>query len=200
MPGTELRIVDEHGNALPERVVGEVRIRSAYMFSGYYRQPELTARAICDGWFCSGDLGYLADGQLYITGRKTDLIIVGGRNIHPEDLEQVADKVPGLRPGRSVAFGVPDVLLGSERIVMVCEIAPDCDAEQQLAIERQLRRQVTHEIGVTIGEVRLVPRGWISKTSSGKTARPVNRQKFLEQYGREQRGDSKGSVPTPPRT
>ena len=200
MPGTELRIVDDRGHALPERAVGEVRIRSAYMFSGYYRQPELTAQAICDGWFCSGDLGYLADGQLYITGRKTDLIIVGGRNIHPEDLEQVADKVPGLRPGRSVAFGVPDALLGSERIVIVCEIAPDCDAEQQLAVERQLRRDVTHEVGVTIGEVRLVPRGWISKTSSGKTARPVNRRKFLELYGQEQGGDLNGSAPMPPRT
>ncbi|MGD9763854.1 MAG: AMP-binding protein [Candidatus Binatia bacterium] len=199
MPGTELRIADERGNALPERAVGEVMVRSAYMFRGYYRQPELTAQAIRDGWFCSGDLGYLADGQLYITGRKKDLIIVGGRNVHPEDLEQIADKTPGLRPGRSVAFGIPDALLGSERIVVVCEVAADCDAEQQLAIERQLRRNVTREIGVTLGEVRFVPRGWISKTSSGKTARPVNRRRFLEQYGRAHAGDA-NRAPTPPQS
>src|SRR5262249_7443295 len=127
-----------------------------------------------------------------ITGRKTDLIIVGGRNLQPEDLEQVADRVPGLRPGRSVAFGIPDPLLGSERVVMICEVLPDADAEQQLAIERQLRRQVSQEIGVTIGEVRWVPRGWISKTSSGKISRPQNRDKFLEQFGDGEHNDAPG--------
>src|SRR5215470_561084 len=74
MPGTELRIVNDRGEILPERGVGEVQIRSEYMFSGYYRQPDLTARAFRDGWFCSGDVGYLASAELYITGRQTDLI------------------------------------------------------------------------------------------------------------------------------
>ena len=197
MPGTELRIVDERGATLPDRCVGEIRIRSEYMFSGYYLQPDLTARAFRDGWFRSGDLGYLADGELYITGRQTDLIIVSGRNIQPEDLEQIADKIPGLRPGRSVAFGVPDALLGSERIVMVCEILPDWDAGQRLTIERQLRRQVAHEVGVTLGDVRWVPRGWIIKTSSGKTTRPENRRKFLEQFGDGQAGNSMVFTPLP---
>ena len=82
------------------RAVGEVRIRSAYMFSGSYRQPELAAQAICDGWFCSGDLGYLVDGHL---ADEADLIIVGGRNIHPEDLEQVADKVQPVQDARCLA-------------------------------------------------------------------------------------------------
>jgi fatty-acyl-CoA synthase len=197
MPGTELRIVDERDATLPDRCVGEIDIRSEYMFSGYYLQPDLTARAFRDGWFRSGDLGYLADGELYITGRQTDLIIVSGRNIQPEDLEQIADKIPGLRPGRSVAFGVPDALLGSERIVMVCEILPDCDAGQRLTIERQLRRQVAHEVGVTLGDVRWVPRGWIIKTSSGKTTRPENRRKFLEQFGDGQAGNSMVFTPLP---
>lgn len=197
MPGTELRIVDDGGAVLPERNVGEVQIRSPYMFSGYYRQPDLTARAIRDGWFCSGDLGYLADGQLYVTGRRTDLIIVGGRNIQPEDLEQVADTISGLRPGRSVAFGISDPVLGSERIVIVCEVPPDCEPAERLNIERQLRRRVTHELGGTIGEVRLVTPGWIRKTSSGKTSRPENRRKFLEDFGTTH---SEATVAAPPRT
>jgi fatty-acyl-CoA synthase len=198
MPGTELRIVDEGGDQLPERCIGEVRIRSEYMFAGYYRQPDITARAIRDGWFCSGDLGYIADGQLHITGRQTDLIIVGGRNIHPEDLEQIADKVDGLPPGRCVAFGVPDTQLGTDRIILVCEILPDCDDEQQRAIERRLRRLIAHEIGVTLGHVRFVPRGWISKTSSGKIARRDNRRNFLEQFCSDTASDATRPAPGPP--
>jgi len=189
--GAELRVVDAQGEALPERHVGEILIRSEYMFRGYYLQPELTARVMRGDWFCSGDLGYLADGQLYLTGRKNDLIIVGGRNVHPEDLEPLADKIPGIYPGRVVAFGVPDALSGSERIVLLCETAPECDAAQQLAIERRLRSQVTQEFGVTLGDIRFLPRGWIIKTSSGKNARPDNRAKYLAQCA--------GSDPHPPR-
>ena len=181
MLGAEVRIVDAEAQALPERRVGEIETRATYMFSGYYREPALSARVIRDGWFRTGDLGYLADGELYVTGRKSDLIIVGGRKVQPEDLEQVADEIPGLLPGRSVAFGCDDPLLGSERIVMVCETRPDCDAEQKAALERQLRRQVLQEIGVTLGDVRLVARGWTIKTSSGKTARRTNRDKFLRE-------------------
>ena len=174
-----MRIAAASGEILPERGVGEIEIRSDFMFEGYYREPDLSARAFHDGWFRSGDVGYLLDGQIYVTGRKTDLIIVGGRNVHPEDLERVADEIPGLAPGRSVAFGIPDPELGSERIVMVCETNGACDADQKLALERELRRRVTEEIGVTLGAVRLVARGWVTKTSSGKTARGLNREKFL---------------------
>lgn len=179
--GAEVRVVDEQGAMLPERRVGEIEARATYMFEGYYRAPALSARVIRDGWFRTGDLGYLADGELYVSGRKSDLIIVGGRKVQPEDLEQVADNIPGLLPGRSVAFGCDDPLMGSERIVMVCETKPDCSAEQKAALERQLRRQVMREIGVTIGDVRFVGRGWTIKTSSGKTARSKNRDKFLRE-------------------
>ena len=182
MDGTEFRIADDRDSTLPNRHVGEVLIRSEYMFRGYYQQPERTAAVMRGEWFCSGDLGYIADGELYLTGRKNDLIIVGGRNVHPEDLEPLADKVPSIYPGRVVAFGVPDERSGSERIVLLCETVPECDAQQQLAIERHLRRQVVQEFGVTLGDVRFLPRGWIIKTSSGKNARPSNRTKYLAQF------------------
>lgn len=190
MWGTEVRIADARGEPLPERAVGEVLIRSDYMFPGYYRQPDLGAPSFRDGWFCSGDLGYLAGGELYLTGRKSDLIIVGGRNLHPHDLELIADGVSGLYPGRSVAFGVADAATGSERIVMVCEtMAAGDDREQRLAIERELRRRVAQELSVTVGDVCLVARGWVIKTSSGKTARGDNRRKYLAQFGDDRRDE-----------
>jgi acyl carrier protein len=139
MAGAEVRIVSDSGAALPDRAVGEILIRAEYMFQGYYRAPELTARSFRDGWFQSGDLGYLVDGDLYVTGRKSDLIICEGRNLHPEELERIADATPGLSPGRSVAFAVSDPALGSDRIVMVCE-ATASDSDQQLSVERTLRR------------------------------------------------------------
>jgi acyl-CoA synthetase (AMP-forming)/AMP-acid ligase II len=152
------------------------------MFDGYHRAPELTGSCIRDGWFASGDLGYIAAGQLYVTGRKTDLIIVGGRKFHPEELEQIADSILGLAPGRSVAFGVDDQRLGSDRMVMICELAAPANAEQQRSITRQLRTEVTRQTGATLGEVHLVARGWVLKTSSGKTSRVENRRKYLAQH------------------
>ena len=125
--------------------------------------------------------GYLAAGQLYVTGRKSDVIIVGGRKFQPEDLEHVADSIEGLAPGRSVAFGVFDEALGSERIVMVCELSAPAEAEQRVAIARQLRAQIVHHIGTALGEVHLVARGWVVKTSSGKTSRLKNRRKYIEE-------------------
>jgi len=113
LAGTEVAIAGARREWLPERDVGEIVLRSAYMFTGYYRRPDLTAAAIHDGWFHTGDLGYLAEGELYVCGRKKDLIIVGGRNFHPEDIESIADGVEGIRPGRCVAFGIDDERLGS---------------------------------------------------------------------------------------
>ena len=100
----EVKIVDDSRRELPARHLGEVMLRSDCMLTGYYRRPDLTEKAFCDGWFLTGDLGYLAEGEVYITGRKKDLIIVGGKNIYPQDLESLASEVPGRpsRPGGGV--------------------------------------------------------------------------------------------------
>jgi fatty-acyl-CoA synthase len=185
MIGVKLRVVGERGEDLPERAVGEILIQADHMFTGYLGAAELTAASLRDGWFASGDLGYLAAGQLYVTGRKSDIIMVGGRKFQPEDFEHVADSIVGLAPGRSVAFGVFDEALGSDRIVMVCELSAPADAEQRVAIARQLRAQIVHHIGTALGELYLVARGWVVKTSSGKTSRPENRRKYLEERASE---------------
>jgi len=179
--GAELRIVGDGGAPLPERCVGEIEVRTESMMRGYHRRPDLTAAAFRDGWFRSGDLGYLAGGELHVVGRRKDLIIVGGHNIAPDEIEAVAERVPGVLPGRVVAFGVPDERAGTDRVVLVCEVVQPEDAESLLALERELRRATVQALDLTLGDVRFVERGWIVKTSSGKKARGDNRARFLAQ-------------------
>src|SRR5262249_39107226 len=108
IPGCEIRVVDEQRRDQPERRVGEIALRSDSMLTGYYRHPDVTAEVMADGWYFTGDMGYLADGELYITGRKKDLIIVGGKNIYPQDIENLLNDIPGLHPGRASVFGIPN--------------------------------------------------------------------------------------------
>jgi acyl-CoA synthetase (AMP-forming)/AMP-acid ligase II len=152
------------------------------MLSGYYRRPEITAQAIRRGWYHTGDMGYLAGGELYITGRKKDLIIVGGKNIYPQDLEAIANTTPGLVPGRSVAFGLFDQSLGSENVVMICELEDSVTAdEEKKAVEMDLRRRIVQRSEVALADVRLVGKRWLIKTSSGKISRSANREKYIKE-------------------
>jgi acyl-CoA synthetase (AMP-forming)/AMP-acid ligase II len=182
LPGVNVRIVDSDGRELPERTVGEVTINGDFVLTGYHRQPSQTALVLRDGWLHTGDLGYVADGELFITGRKKDLIIVGGRNIHPEEVEDLSSGIPGLRPGRSVAFGVDDPVSGSERIVLIAELSGDIDADGKSALVRELRRRSVQELDAALGDVRLVEKGWVIKSSSGKHARPANQAKYLKEF------------------
>jgi acyl-CoA synthetase (AMP-forming)/AMP-acid ligase II len=176
----ELLIVDEHGRSLPERRVGQILLRSPFTIKEYHRLPELTAETIRDGWFHTGDAGYRVEGELFVSGRLKDLIIAGGKNIYPQELEAVADTVPGIRPGRSVAFGLADERAGTEGIIMVCELREQMAAGQVLEIERELRRRVTQELDVTLTGVEFIAeRGWIIKTPGGKVARSANLAKYL---------------------
>lgn len=180
--GTEVGIVNEARQWLPPRQIGEIVIRSNCMLREYYNQPEITQDAFWEDWYCTGDMGYLADGQLYVTGRKKDLIIVGGKNIYPQDIEAIANSVPGIYPGRVAAFGMQNQRLGTEEIVMVCELTDNSDSITTQEIERELRRRVAQELDVTLADVRLVEKRWLLKTSSGKVARSANRQKYLDLY------------------
>lgn len=178
LPNCEVKIVDDQRQLLPERYVGEIALRSNSMLSGYYHQPELSAATLVDGWYFTGDIGYMADGELYITGRKKDLIIVGGKNIYPQDIENLLNDVPGVHPGRVVAFGVLNERLGTEDVAIIAEID---DMNEQGPIMREVRARVAQATEVTARYVHLVPRGWLIKTSSGKVARTANREKFLDE-------------------
>lgn len=182
LKGTEIRIIDEQANTLPERHLGEILIRSPYLMHGYYRRPELNAGVLRDGWLHSGDLGYLVDGELFVCGRKKDLIIVAGHNVHSEEIEVVAESVAGVQPGRAVAFGVMDERLGTERPVVVCELQPDITGDDTRRVDRELRQLVLQQLDVALGDVQFVTKGWIIKTSSGKLARAANRDKYLQMF------------------
>ncbi len=185
IPGCTIKIIDSEGTTLPERQVGEIVLRSTSMLSGYYRQPKLSAEALRDGWYLTGDMGYIANGELYVTGRKKDLIIVGGKNIYPQDIENLLNDIPGLYPGRASAFGVYNAQLGTEDVAIVAEIDsrkvnPD-DNDALNDIVRIVRTRVARNMDVAARFVKLVDNKWLIKTSSGKVARRANREKFLQE-------------------
>ncbi len=183
VPGVEIRIEDKHGNILEQRQKGQIVIRSNSLFSGYHQRPDLTEQVLKDGWYFTGDMGYMASGELYITGRMKDLIIIGGENIHPEDLEAIAASTTGIQADRCVSFGIHDPLQGTEKIILICNLERSVVESEKARIEKALRRKVMEEMGITLGEVLLVNNGWIIKTQNGKLARNANREKYLAQLG-----------------
>lgn len=177
---TTVRIINNKGQTLPDRHVGEVAITSDCMLTGYYHREDVTSKAFLDGWYLTGDYGYLVEGELFITGRKKDLIIIGGKNIYPQDLELLAYSVPGVHPGRASAFGVFNEATGTEDVVLVAEVDED-DPDKRFKIADAIRSSVTHGSAVALRYVHLVQHPWLIKTSSGKTARSANREKFLKE-------------------
>jgi fatty-acyl-CoA synthase len=177
---TRVRIIDSQGQNLADRHVGEVVLQSDCMLTGYYHRPDATQKAFVDGWYLTGDFGYLVDGELYITGRKKDLIIIGGKNIYPQDLELLAYEVPGVHAGRTSAFGVFNDVTGTEDVILVAEVDSDDPVERQ-KIADSIRHTVTRGSAVALRYVHLVRSPWLVKTSSGKTARSANREKFLKE-------------------
>jgi acyl-CoA synthetase (AMP-forming)/AMP-acid ligase II len=178
--GTQVKVVADDGRRLPERGVGEVALRSDCMLAGYYHRPDATEQAFRNGWYLTGDYGYMADGEVYISGRKKDLIIVGGKNIYPQDLETLAMEVEGVHPGRVVAFGVFNEEAGTEEVIIVAEVDTEAEEERQ-QIAALIRQTVTRGSAVALRNVYLTGPHWIAKTSSGKTARLANRDKYLKE-------------------
>lgn len=180
LANTKIRVVDEAGSDLPDRVIGEIALQSDCMLTGYYHRPEASAQALRAGWYFTGDFGYTLRGELFVTGRKKDLIIIGGKNVYPQDLEALAYEVPGIHPGRAVAFGVEDEKAGTEEAVLVAEVdTADPQARQQIA--EALRRHISQNSAISLRHAHIVGAKWILKTSSGKTARAANKEKFLKE-------------------
>jgi len=181
IPNTKIRVVDNKGHDVRERYIGEIVIKSNCMLTSYYNRPDITKKAFLDdGWYISGDYGYMVNGEIYIAGRKKDLIIVGGKNIYPQDLELLVYEVPGVHAGRASAFGIFNEATGTEDVIMVAEVDIDDPIERQ-TIGDNIRSIVTRGSAVALRYVHLVKYPWLVKTSSGKTARSANRDKFLKE-------------------
>jgi acyl-CoA synthetase (AMP-forming)/AMP-acid ligase II len=184
LSNTHIRVLDEQGKDVPDRKVGEIALQSDCMLTGYYNRPDATEKAIVDGWFLTGDYGYVSDGEVYVSGRKKDMIIVGGRNVYPQDLESLSYEIPGVHAGRSVAFGVFNEEVGTEDVVIVAETDNENPEEQQ-KVGDLIREHVTKNSAIALRYVKVVGPKWILKTSSGKTARTANKEKFLKELERQ---------------
>ena len=180
LDNTKIRVINENGDENLDRMVGEIMLQSDCMLSGYYNRPDATELAMRDGWYMTGDYGFLADGELYVSGRKKDMIIVGGKNIYPQDLEALTSEVPGVHPGRTVAFGMYDEEAGTEEVVIIAEVDSEEPSEQEV-IADAIRKHVTKSSAIALRYVKVVGEKWIVKTSSGKTARSANKEKFFKE-------------------
>ncbi len=185
VPQTRLAIVDEDGQMLPERHLGEIVIAGDSLFSEYLANPERTQQVLRGGWFYTGDLGYLADGELYVCDRKKDLLILAGRNVFPESIEAIALEKLGTKGSKLAAFGVFDQTLGTETAVLVCETRPRLNEQEQANFSEIIRNAVRQKLDVDLTTIYFAPRGWIVYTTSGKIARAATRQKYLAEQPRQ---------------
>ena len=175
VPGLEMRIVDPATYAeLPERHVGELLLRGTSVTPGYYKRPDATAAAFHDDWLCTGDLAYTVGGELVLCGRIKDVVIVGGRNIFPEDIERACGTLEGVRAGNVIAFGV-EGYKGKESVVVVAEVRTDDAA----SVREALHHRTLEVCGLPPRDVMLVKPGTLPKTSSGKLQRAKCRELYL---------------------
>ena len=177
LPDHEIRVVDEQGRVLPDRTQGRLQFRGPSCTRGYFQNPEATEKLMHDDWLDSGDLAYLDQGELYLTGRVKDMIIRGGRNYYPYELEQAVSGVDGIRRNNVAVFASADPESGSERLVVVAETR-ETDPEIRERIEQDVIEASLGILETPPEVVELVPPGSVPKTSSGKIRRPACRELF----------------------
>ncbi|MBV5333811.1 AMP-binding protein [bacterium] len=169
-------------------MVGEIHLSGPCLFDGYFGNPAATASVLLDGWFATGDRGFLYDGLLFVTGRCKDVIIVSGRNYHAFDIESIIAQVDGAKAGRSVALPEYDAGVGSERVLILLET--DGDAVTRQGLRRAVRQLLLDELGLGAVRVDFVPPRWLVKTSSGKMSREENAKRYAEwRNGEDRKGD-----------
>jgi acyl-CoA synthetase (AMP-forming)/AMP-acid ligase II len=178
IPGHEVIVTDDRGEELGERQVGHIVVRGPSLMAGYFKDPTITHSVLHSDMLWTGDLGYYADGHLFITGRVKDLIIVRGKNFYAEDVEVVAESVEGIRTGCCVAFGIYDEDKASDLLAIVGETKATDEAER-VRIAEAVAALVQEECGLTVDEVALVDPGTIPKTSSGKRQRNLCRELYI---------------------
>ena len=178
LPGHRIEIRDESGSALPEREVGHICISGPSLMSGYFRDDISRQKILSMGCMDTGDLGYLLEGNLYVTGRKKDLIIIRGRNIWPQDIEYVAESEPEIRAGDAIAFITPEQDNGGKIILQIqCRVSSE---ERRSQIIHTLTARIQSEFGIAVDVVLLPPHS-IPRTSSGKPARAEAKKRYLSE-------------------
>ena len=175
-PEHDLSIQDEQGRILPDRAVGEICFRGPSVTVGYWNNPQATRAAGLHepgGWLRTGDLGYMVDGEIYISGRLKDMLIVNGRNYYPQTIEWAVEQIVGVRRGSAVAFSRPGK--ASEEVVVAVETR-DRDPDK---LRSAIIAKVSEDVQLAVADVALLPPGSIPKTSSGKLQRRKTRDLYL---------------------
>ncbi len=177
LPGHQIRIVDATGHEVGERVEGHLEFKGPSATLGYFRNPEQSRRLFHGEWLDSGDLAYMAQGDVYLTGRAKDVIIRGGRNIYPQELEEAIGDIPGVRRGCVAVFGSPDPVSGTERLVVLAETR-ETEAAALDALRDRINGLAMDLLGMPADEIALVPAHTVLKTSSGKIRRAASRELY----------------------
>jgi acyl-CoA synthetase (AMP-forming)/AMP-acid ligase II len=177
--GMRIEVVGEDGRVVPERTVGDIRVAGSSLMDGYFGNDETSAAAISGGWLRTGDLGFVDGGRLFVTGRAKDLIIKGGRNVYPYDVERVAGEVDGVRQGGVAAFGRTNAATGTEDLVVIAE-TPHGDVGRREAIAKSVRAELLAVLGIKPDEIRLCGVGKVPRTTSGKIRRRECARLFTE--------------------
>ena len=175
--GVRVEIRDADGSNSAPASIGEITITSPFLFDGYYKLPERTQEKLHDGWYATGDMGFLHDGELYVTGRMDDMLIVNGRNYYAHEIEAIANGVAGVAPGRTVAISVTDARTDATAVTVLLESVDGADAAH---VATGVRHEVLERLGLAVHSVSVLARGSLIKTTSGKISRSKNRELFLE--------------------
>jgi acyl-CoA synthetase (AMP-forming)/AMP-acid ligase II len=178
-----LRILDEGGRELAEGELGEIHVQSPCLMDGYYRDDRRSTEVLRAGWYATGDLGMLMEGELYVSGRKKDLIILAGKNVFPEDVEQIAGEVEGVAPGRTVAFGIYADEEGTEELILLAEHRRDLDPTQaqHRQIQRAIKKEIADRLGLRAQRALLLSPRTLLKSTAGKISRSRCKTLYLEQ-------------------
>ena len=179
--GASVFILDGEGNRLPDRRIGEVCISGASLARGYDQQREKTEAVFQEGQYHTGDLGYLASGELFVTGRKDDLLILNGRNHYAHDLEFALKDVPGIVPGRVMAMSHYNATVGSDALVILAETR-ETDAASLKLVKKTIRDAMLDETNLVPTSIRLMPSQWLIKSTSGKISRASTREKYESEF------------------
>jgi acyl-CoA synthetase (AMP-forming)/AMP-acid ligase II/acetyltransferase-like isoleucine patch superfamily enzyme len=179
-PPTEVRIMRTPEETATAMEVGEIAIRGPSLTREYHKNPESTTAAFCNGWYFTGDLGFVVDDELFVTGRKKDLVIIAGENIYPSDVEDAVNESGAVHPGRAVAFGAFDEAEGTQAHVVMVEPRHDVPSDDN-EVSTRVRTAIGAFVGLAVRRVLVVPPGWLVKSTSGKVSRSLSYQKALSE-------------------
>ena len=176
LPEHEVQVRGESGDLLPDGHQGELYVRGPSITPGYFKDPDNTAASFRDGWLATGDTGYMLAGEVYVTGRTKDLIILRGRNIHPQSVEWIVSGIKRVRTGNVVAFSRQ----GADSEELVIALESKIPPEEHDDLKSEVKRLIQQELGVAVADVRVLGRGELPKTSSGKLQRRLSRKQYLD--------------------